>query len=84
MIAVPVRDDEVIDRLEARFRRNLMDALRIASAGIAAVDQDGFLLGRHEECGRPTLGIDEINVETACFLGPGGGRREKQGRGQDK
>ena len=46
----------------------LMDALGVAAAGIAAVDQDGFPLRRDEERGGAALGVDEVNVEAARFL----------------
>jgi hypothetical protein len=40
VVEVPVRDDQVVDRLQPGPLRRLVDALGVAAAGVAAVDED--------------------------------------------
>ena len=78
MIGVPVRDDEMIDRLEARCGGSLVDALGVAVAGIAAVDQHRLALRRDEQRVSAALDIDEDDVQAAFLLGPARGQRRRQ------
>jgi hypothetical protein len=68
MIAVKMREQEVIDAREAGGFRGGDDARRIAPAGIAGVDQHGLAGGRDEEGRATTLGIDPVGVEGSGFL----------------
>ena len=45
MIAVVVRDNQMIDLLQPDFRHQLDDAARVASACVAGVDEEGFPAG---------------------------------------
>ena len=64
VIDVKVRDDDVIDALQARdFRGDLMNALGIAAAGVAGVDEHRLAFGRDDERGAAALGVHPVNVE---------------------
>ena len=55
MIGVPVADDEMVDGLEAGVGAGLVNALGVAGAGIAAINQHRFTGGRDHQRGRAAL-----------------------------
>ena len=75
MIHMEVRDDDMIDPLQPRdLRGDLVDARRIAFAGIAGVHEHGFALRRDDERRAAALGINPVDVEgAAAFLRATGG-----------
>ena len=66
VIAMPVRDDQMIDLLEAGVfhgRHDSRGVSRRLRAGIAGVDEQRFARRRNEERRIAALHIDDIDVE---------------------
>jgi len=66
MIAVPVRDDHVIDLRDARIFRGLDDAscvARCTHAAVARVDEQRLARGRYEERRVAPFDVDDIDLE---------------------
>ena len=68
MIQVPVRDDQMIDRLEPDRVRRLGDTVGVTRAGVAAVDEHRFAGGRDDQRRGAAFRVDEVNVEPAVRL----------------
>jgi hypothetical protein len=67
VIAVIVRQHEMIDLPHTSILERQHDAIRVASAGIADVDEQRFPGWCHEECRLAAFGIDVIDLQ--CFRG---------------
>jgi hypothetical protein len=77
MIAVIVRDDQVVDLLALRHLSDgFHDPVGIAAARIAAIDQDRFARGRDNQRRRAPLDIDPIDVQPV--VGGAGLRMDRQ------
>ena len=68
VIAVIVRQPEVIDLLDARDLQHLEDAIQVALAGVAGVHEQRLPGRRHEERRLAALGVDVIDVEGLARL----------------
>jgi hypothetical protein len=64
VVHVEMREQQVVDALQpGDLGRDLVDAPRVAPAGIAGVDQHGLARGRDDERGRAALDVDPVDVE---------------------
>jgi hypothetical protein len=63
VVLMVVRADEVIDPLHARGGEHRHDAISVARAGVAGVDQDGLAGGRDEERGFAALRVGDVDIE---------------------
>ena len=70
----------MINRLEAGLRRRFGDAIGIAIAGVAAVDEDRLARRRDDKRRRPALGVDEVDVEPPFLSRAEDGRKGEQDR----
>ena len=83
VVSVKVRQEEIVDLLDAGCLRGRENAIRIAcfrriagnrrertSAGKSGVDQQRFAGRRYHQCGLPAFDVDEIDVER-LLLGRG-------------
>ena len=70
MVGVPVRDDQVVDGLEAG-RRVAALWMRSASrgAGVAAVDQHRLAGRRDDQRRGAALGVDEVDLQAWLVVG---------------
>ena len=88
VVAVPVRDDEVIEMREAGVVNRVHDAAGVAVGArrdIAGVHEQRFAGGRDEERGVAALDVDDVDVEgfARLRLREGGGRAKGQ-RGEEQ
>ena len=74
MVAVIVREHQVIDLGDARLLRDGDDAVRIARARPAGIDQQRLSGRRDEQSGLPALDVNEINVQVLARVAPRRGR----------
>ena len=66
MIAVPVREDQVIDLRDARVPGGVEDATRVpcrAHAPVPRIDEQRLARGRDDERRVPPFDIDDIDVQ---------------------
>ena len=65
MVAVVVRDQDIVELLESGLVRGGDDAISVPPfvPGPAGVDQQRFSRWAHEERGLATLNVDEVNLE---------------------
>ncbi|MEI9815247.1 MAG: MFS transporter [Acidobacteriota bacterium] len=84
VIPVEVCDQQMIDAAEAGRDHGLGDALGIASAGEAGVDQQRFAGGADDERCRSAFHVDPVDIEGAGFLGSAGLAESGRGQGQNK
>src|SRR5687768_7775366 len=78
MIDVQVRGDEMINALQACFSCRFMNARGIASAGIAAIDENRFAGGGDDEGSGAALDIGPNDAQVVCG-GKGGKAKEQWG-----
>ena len=86
MIAVVVRDDEVVDAGHARLLRGGGDAIRVASLEprVARVDQHRLARRRDDERRLSAFDVDEIDVERLSRLGCAGNTRQQDEKQADE
>ena len=90
VVAVIVRDDEVVDPLDAGILHRSDDALGVAPwrVQVTCVEQQGLpdaqdsFRGRDDERGLPSFGVDEVNVrrDLALRLAPITGSQQRHRR----
>ncbi len=83
MIAVIMRQDQMIDLGQTGITNGLHDAAGIAFRGkvadIAGVDQDRFAGRRDEQGPVSALDVHDINIQSVAGLRRDGGSRKQQG-----
>src|SRR5690349_9957713 len=82
MIAMPVRHDEMIDLLNPGVFYSVHDAAGITygCAGIAGIDEQRFMRGRHKQNRVAALDIDHVDIQRLGCLRQGKGGSEKTGK----
>ena len=68
VIAVVVRQPEVVDLLHARELQHLENPIQVALAGVAGVHEQRLPGGRYEQRGLAAFGVDVIDVEGLACL----------------
>ena len=92
MVAVVVRDDQIVDPFEARLLHGGGNAIGIAAVepGVAGVHQQRFTRRRDEQGRLAAFDVDELDVERLLGLGhghpggPGRGEGEEGKQGQER
>ena len=67
MIAVKMRDQDVVDADEPRRLGRSDDAARIAAAGIAGVDQDRLVRGGDNQGRAAAFRVDPVDIQGSFF-----------------
>ena len=80
MIAVPVRDDQVIDLRQASIPDRFHDAIGITFriAQISGVDEDRFAGGCHEQHRVTAFDVDHVYVQRGSGLRAHGNRANQK------
>src|SRR5262245_26283077 len=74
VVAVEMRDYQVIDLLDTGRLRSCTDPLGITAIepGPAGIDKHRLLGRRNQQCCLPALDVDEVNIQSLCAAQPGG------------
>ena len=86
MVAVIMRDDDVVQFLDVGVFAGFRNALRIASveAAPSSIDKHGLAGGADDEGRLAAFDIDKINFQGLCGLRAGRHREHRQGQSEQE